>query len=154
MIENLPPCLVDQVDSQVLPDPDGFTKTLGIEWSTTLDCFRLTVSEFPTLKLVTKRSLVSDVAKTFDVFGWFAPSTIIVKILMQRLWEVRIGWDDPVPPDIEESWRKWRNELPMLSTNSLLAATFPRMHLLSLQASMDLVMPPKSLTLVQCTYEW
>ena len=33
----------------------------------------------------TKRQISSDVAKTFDVLGWFAPPIIMSKILLQRL---------------------------------------------------------------------
>ena len=62
-----------------------------------MDWFRLTVNNIPPLKSTTKRALTSDVAKTYDVLGWFAPSVIYVKVLLQRLWEARIGWDDPVP---------------------------------------------------------
>ena len=37
-----------------------------------------------------------DIAKTFDVLGWFAPVTIVVKILLQRVWEEKVDWDDCV----------------------------------------------------------
>ncbi len=43
------------------------------------------------METLTKRGLVSDVAKTtktFDALGWFSPSTIKAKILMQQLWEL------------------------------------------------------------------
>ncbi len=49
------------------------------------------------LETLTKRGLVSDVAKTFDGLGWFSPSTTIAKVLMQRLWELKVDWDDSVP---------------------------------------------------------
>lgn len=42
-------------------------------------------------------AVVSDVAKIFDVLGWFAATTISMKILLQRLWELKIEWDEPVP---------------------------------------------------------
>ena len=41
--------------------------------------------------------IVSDVAKVFDVLGWFSPVTIEMKILLQRLWEIKLDWDDPIP---------------------------------------------------------
>lgn len=79
--------LLDPQSSQAIRDPAGFTKALGIEWSVSLDCFRLTVSEFPGFDVVTKRALISDVAKTSNVIGWFAPVIVKVKILLQSLWE-------------------------------------------------------------------
>ena len=59
---------------------------------------------------------MSDVAKIFDVLGWFSPVTIKMKILLQRLWEIKVDWDDPVPEDIHEVWLQWRNELSSLAT--------------------------------------
>ena len=39
-----------------------------------------------------------------------------MKILLQRIWESKVDWDDPVPDDIHEVWQQWRNELPTLAT--------------------------------------
>ena len=89
---------------------------MGIEWNSLSDHFLLTVSELSPLDGLTKRILVSDVAKTFDVLGWFSPSTIKVKILLQRLWECKIDWDEPVPVPIRDAWLRWRSELHILST--------------------------------------
>ena len=46
---------------------------------------------------VTKRVLVSDIARTFDVLGWFSPAIVKMKIPLQGLWEEKVSWDDPVP---------------------------------------------------------
>ena len=48
-----------------------------------VDHFRLTIADLPPLEGITKRILVSDIAKTFDVLGWFSPSIIKVKINLQ-----------------------------------------------------------------------
>lgn len=101
-----------------MPDVE-YTKTLGIRWNPLKDCFQLTIAELPPVKEVTKRFLVSDVAKTFDVLGWFSPSIIVVKILLQRLWELHIDWDDELPTSIVESWLRWRKELKLLETRSI-----------------------------------
>lgn len=66
-----------------------------------IDHFRLTITQLPSVSDVTKRFLISDVAKTFDVLGWFAPCTIKMKILFQQLWELKLDWDDPVPESME-----------------------------------------------------
>ncbi len=52
-----------------IPDPDEYNKVLGIEWNAHLDCFHFTISELPSLSCMTKRTLVADVAKLFDVLG-------------------------------------------------------------------------------------
>ncbi len=126
VLQHLSPQLLDVQTSQSLPDADDFAKALGVEWSTRLDCFRLTVSELPTLEVLTKRALISDIARTYDVLGWFAPCVIVVKVLLQHLWEAKVEWDDPVPEDIQARWERWRNELPMLSTRCIPRCYFPK----------------------------
>ena len=68
---------------------------------------------------------MSDIVKTFDVLGWFSPAIIVVKILLQCLWEERIPWDDPVPTDIRDIWSQWRDELPLLTIHLIPRCYFP-----------------------------
>ena len=88
---------------------------LGIEWNSTQDCFRFTVCELPPLSNMTKHALVSDISKLFDVLGWFSPSIVKMKILLQQLWELKLSWDDPVPQHIYDIWCQWRSELSLIS---------------------------------------
>ena len=101
VIEHLSSELREIYPSHLLPKLNEYTKALGIKWNSTTDQFQLNVLELPPPERVTKRFLVSDVVGTFDILGWFSPSIILVKILLQRLWEhgihVHEGWDDGVP---------------------------------------------------------
>lgn len=72
------------------------------------------LSSLPSLENLTKRTLVSDVAKIFDALGWYVPTTVKIKILLQRVWELKTGWDDIVPSHVHDTWYKWRTELPLL----------------------------------------
>ena len=49
-----------------------------------------------------------------------------MKILLQRLWEAGIGWDDSVPSVIRETWKRWRLELPVLSWKVIPHCYFPK----------------------------
>ena len=115
VLEHIPPDLRDSQSMQQIPNPGEYTKTLGIEWNSSKDHFRLTIAKLPPIEHVSKRFLVSDVAKTFDILGWFSPAMIKVKILLQQLWELKVGWDDTVPPQIHDDWLQWRAELDLLS---------------------------------------
>lgn len=75
----------------------------------------MTVGEAPFTDCLTKRKLVSEIAKTYDVLGWFAPSTVSMKILLQRAKERKIEWDNAVPSDIQETWEQWRSDLDTLT---------------------------------------
>ena len=66
------------------------------------------------LETLTKHGLISDVAKTFDALGWFSLYHQN-QILMQKVWELKVDWDDPVPGDIHCAWLQWRTELHLLS---------------------------------------
>ena len=115
VLQHIPPEFKDSQTMHTITEVEMYTKTLGIEWNTNLDHFRLTIADLPPLTNVTKRLLVSDIAKTFDVLGWFSPAIVKVKILLQRLWELKVDWDDPVPQLIKDVWLQWRSELQYLS---------------------------------------
>ena len=115
VLELIPEELKDTQSLCTLPDEGGYTKTLGVEWNTVMDHFRLKVAELPPIDSVTKCFLISDVAKTFDVLGWFFPCTIKMKILFQRLWEMKVSWDDEVPDPVRDAWLRWRSEMSMLT---------------------------------------
>jgi len=87
-----------------ISDPESYTKTLGIKWNSSTDHFRLTVADLPQVNGLTKRALVSDIAKTFNVLGLYSPTTLKAKILLQLLWSEKVGWDDPVPDFLLEEW--------------------------------------------------
>jgi len=98
-----------------------------------MDHFRLTIAKLPPLDNITKRMLVSDIAKTFDVLGWFSPTIIKVKILLQRLWEQKVDWDDQMPLSIYDDWLQWRSELPLLSNKHIPRYYFDKTPVATLQ---------------------
>lgn len=116
VVEQIPEDLRDSRKVQTLSEETSYSKTLGIEWNVATDHFRLNISNSPSVTEVTKRNIVSDVAKVFDALGFFSPATVKMKILLQRLWETKLDWDDPVPDSLLEVWSQWRMELPSLAT--------------------------------------
>ena len=118
-------------NTQEITDTKDSTKTLGLEWITDSDQFRLTVSQFSPHETPTKRILVSDIARVFDALGWFSPAILKAKVLLQRCWERKINWDDPVPTDVQETWRRWRTELPGLLEKTIPRCYFPKESLVT-----------------------
>ena len=113
------PDLRESREIHPISDSSGYTSTLGVNWNTVNDTFHISISSSPPSDIVTKRILASDIAKVFDVLGWFAPTTVYMKILLQRVWELGINWDDAVPDTIRDVWSKWRSELPSLSAKGI-----------------------------------
>ena len=116
VLEKIPEELRDSREVQAFHESAQYSKTLGIEWDVSADQFHLSITDPPSENPVTKRNLVSDVAKVFDALGLFSPVTVKMKIVLQRLWELKLDWDDPVPDHILEVWSQWRKELLALTT--------------------------------------
>ena len=126
VVDRIDPDLRDVQPTHQIPTPEDYTKTFGIEWNASMDYFRLAVTPLKEAEHMTKRALVSDIAKTFDVLGWFAPTIIKAKILLQRVWEAKIGWDDVLPKSIHHEWTIWRSELPLLTGRHVPRCYYPK----------------------------
>ncbi|XP_046608737.1 uncharacterized protein LOC124299524 [Neodiprion virginianus] len=75
------------------------------------DAFNFKVSTSSLPKVITKRFLLSEISKLFDPIGYLSPVVTRGKILLQNLWLKKLGWDDPVPPEIQEAWTIFHKEL-------------------------------------------
>lgn len=93
---------------------DNIVKILGLTWNRSRDEFQYSVS-LPVISApVTKRKIISDVARLFDPLGWIAPCVIKAKNFIQRLWIAGTGWDEEPPNDILQDWYIYREELSQL----------------------------------------
>ena len=90
-------------------------KVLGVEWNSTQDTMSTSLC-LPTEFASTKRGIISDVARTFDVLGWLAPTIVRMKILYQQLWELKLAWDEPLPESQLTQHSDWREQLPLLAS--------------------------------------
>ena len=67
----------------------------------------------------TKRGILSNVSKTFDVLGWITPAIFPMKLLLKQLWKSKKGWDEPIDEEWEVMHKEWREELSQLADISL-----------------------------------
>ncbi|XP_036150568.1 uncharacterized protein LOC118648342, partial [Monomorium pharaonis] len=70
-------------------------KILGTLWNPSTDSLRYNAQDTGNHKSLTKRELLSEIAKVFDPLGLIGPVIIIPKLLMQELWQQNLQWDDP-----------------------------------------------------------
>ena len=92
---------------------------LGLVWNPLSDSFSFS-TDFPKLcKPLTKRQVLSLLAKLYDPLGMLSPLTIRSKIFFQSLWshrstgnsndsidsEKKLSWDDPLPESLAETWK-------------------------------------------------
>nr|XP_043069443.1 uncharacterized protein LOC122322106 [Drosophila bipectinata] len=96
-------------------------KTLGLYWQPNPDVygFKIHFSINPTLS---KRALLSTVARLFDPLGFLAPLIVMSKILLKDVWSFRmqqtdgtyraLDWDDMLPESLAARWQRYLEHLP------------------------------------------
>lgn len=109
------------------------SSVLGVLWAPSTDTLRFEINIDKNEHKVTKRMILSNTCKIFDPLGLLSPCTITLKILLQKLWELKLEWDSDVPNGIKKTWDKIINNLDLL-----LALSIPRSVLCSFPVSIDL----------------
>ncbi|CAH2039956.1 unnamed protein product, partial [Iphiclides podalirius] len=64
-----------------------------------------------TKRPITKRKVLSDIARLYDPIGWIAPIVITAKVFIQRLWKECLDWDNELPTNLLSEWLEYRREL-------------------------------------------
>eukprot|EP00112_Aurelia_sp_Birch-Aquarium-sp1_P020619 Seg5359.1 transcript_id=Seg5359.1/GoldUCD/mRNA.D3Y31 product="hypothetical protein" protein_id=Seg5359.1/GoldUCD/D3Y31 len=77
----------------------GKTKVLGLIWDVNKDDLEIDLTKMSNedSNKVTKRSLLSSLAKVFDPLGLVSPVTLMGKILFQELCTDKTDWDEELP---------------------------------------------------------
>ena len=88
-------------------------KVLGTRWVPSADSFAFDGATLPAIT-ITKRLVLSLIARTFDPLGFITPFLMKAKCLFQRLWLLGLDWDEDVPDDVEKEFAKWVDGLSVL----------------------------------------
>lgn len=95
-------------------DPEaGLVKVLGLNWNSSDDTFGFDVS--PSCDIITKRAVLSTIARLFDPVGLIAPVIFYAKHIMQQIWKTGLTWDEPLPSTLAEEWKTLVQGLPALT---------------------------------------
>ncbi|XP_011859699.1 PREDICTED: uncharacterized protein LOC105557140 [Vollenhovia emeryi] len=108
------------LSSSVAIEDNTMVNILGLFWQPLMDTFQFQFKNISTGS-VTKRSILSTIAKCFDPLGFLSPISIKAKILLQELWSLKLEWDDPLPPPLSAEWINFLQDLQEISS-----LTFPR----------------------------
>ncbi|XP_012174900.2 uncharacterized protein LOC105666924 [Bombus terrestris] len=95
-------------DSQTL-------KTLGVFWDSQVDAILYAVDVLAKLPRVTKRSISSVIARIYYPLGLLAPVIIRAKIISQRVWLLKIDWDESLPVVLQSEWNRHFSQLALIS---------------------------------------
>ena len=98
---------------------ESMEKVLGVVWDSRTDTLTFKVasdlldSQEP-LQL-SKRKILSQVARIYDPIGFATAFLISAKIGLQALWKRGISWDEELPPELAESWKRLFQEMIKLN---------------------------------------
>jgi hypothetical protein len=59
----------------------------------------------------TKRLILRFSATCYDPPGFISPFTVRAKSVLQRLWNIKLGWDDGIPESFSLQWQQWLKEM-------------------------------------------
>ena len=97
--------------------PTDVNKVYGQLWDLQADQITL---NFEKLKAIspentfTKRECLSHMMKLYDLSGLVQPYHLKAKLIFQKSCELKVGWDEKLPPPLQENFQKWIKELPLL----------------------------------------
>ncbi|UYV68114.1 hypothetical protein LAZ67_5003091 [Cordylochernes scorpioides] len=63
---------------------------------------------------LTKRLVLSMVQRIFDPLGFCSPIFLPPKLLLQRSWGLKLGWDTPLPESMAQEFRTWLDQIKFI----------------------------------------
>lgn len=107
--------LANKESPQFLEIQDEEVKSvLGLRWLPAEDKFVFHMDAKEQRSNWTKREIPSEIGKLYDPNGFIGPVVITAKILMQRIWQEKTNWDEPVPELINIDWNSFLIDLKKL----------------------------------------
>lgn len=93
---------LDNINEKILgtdcvTDNSTVIKTLGLGWHAREDKLIYSVKPIENPTKLTKRNILSEIAKIFDPLGLLGPVILAAKVFMQECWKSKLDWDESVP---------------------------------------------------------
>jgi hypothetical protein len=90
---------------------DQQTKTLGVVWDYNNDLLTYQVNLKYKNETATKRLMLSVIAQLWDPLGLISPIIIKAKLILQKMWSLRLSWDERVPDELHQMWTQFISDL-------------------------------------------
>ena len=87
-------------------------RALGVHWNIENDYlgFKINLKDKP----LTRRGMLSTISSVYDPLGIAAPFVLERRKILQKLCQLKVGWDEKIPDNLKKDWVCWRNKLPKL----------------------------------------
>ncbi|UYV64990.1 hypothetical protein LAZ67_3002675 [Cordylochernes scorpioides] len=97
------------------PEKGTCTKILGVVCNKMEDSLKCELPDNLSLQpKLTKRLVLSMVQRIFDPLGFCAPVFLPPKLLLQRSWGLKLGWDTPLPESMAQEFRTWLDQIKFI----------------------------------------
>lgn len=97
-------------NSSVVINEQEKTSVLGLKWLIYTDEFTYDVNCADISGKLTKRIILSKIGQLYDPNGFISPVIVRAKLLMQKLWQSKLDWDEQVTKEICVEWAMiWNN---------------------------------------------
>ncbi|XP_046592768.1 uncharacterized protein LOC107217180 [Neodiprion lecontei] len=103
-----------EADSLFKLDKEGALKTWGLLWDAKTDIMQYSVTIDESTK-ISKRLVLSKIAQIFDPLGLLGSILINAKCIMQQIWQLQTGWDENLPPQLQNTRDEYYNSLPKIN---------------------------------------
>ena len=83
-------------------------KVLGTEWDNVSDKLNFNLdnlTKYLEEPVITKRVILSSIAKIFDPLGILSPLFIAMKVLFQTVCKMNVDWDTPLNDNVTNQWK-------------------------------------------------
>ena len=89
-------------------------RALGVHWNIENDYlgFKINLKDKP----LTRRGMLSTISSLYDPLGIVAPFVLEGRKILQKLCQLKVGWDEKIRDNLKKDWVCWRNKLPKLET--------------------------------------
>ncbi|XP_046424700.1 uncharacterized protein LOC124181972 [Neodiprion fabricii] len=89
-------------------------RTLGVTWNSQRDTFVYSAKPIDLTTKITKRIILSEIAKIFDPLGLLGPIILTAKSIMQKCWNAKIDWDESVTQDLFTIWSSFASQMNLI----------------------------------------
>lgn len=91
---------------------DEIVSVLGVEWEKNIDAMTIRLNDIKIHDVVSRSSILSEIAQFFDPLGLCQPVVVIAKMFLQRIWrECNTSWKDELPAELVNQWSQFRESL-------------------------------------------